>query len=70
MSFAYDLFMGCPFLVGNGERLERRSPDGDTQNLANTNGPTTPPLCDGYGTIDICQGSCLEETVTNTSKAK
>ena len=56
--------------MGNGEWLERRSPDGDTQNLANTNVPTTPPLCDGYGTIDICQGSCLEETVANTSKAK
>ena len=28
----------------------------DTQNLANTNVPTTPPLRDGYGTIGICQG--------------
>ena len=36
---------------------ERRSPDGDTQNLANTNVPTTPPLRDGYGTIGICQGA-------------
>ena len=51
--------------MGNGEWLERRSPDGDTQNLANTNVPTTPPLRDGYGTIGICQGSCQEEEVTN-----
>ena len=47
------------------KNLERRSPDGDTQNLSNTNVPTTPPLRDGYGTIGICQGSCQEEEVTN-----
>ena len=53
------------YLEMKRKNLERRSPDGDTQNLANTNVPTTPPLRDGYGTIGICQGSCQEEGVTN-----
>ena len=44
--------------------LERRSPGGDTQNLANTNVPTTPAGA-GYGTIGVCQGSCQKEEVTN-----
>ena len=40
--------------MGNGELLERRSPDGDTQNLAISHVPTTPAGA-GYGTMGNCQ---------------
>ena len=55
---------------GRGMRfLERRSPGGDAQNLANTNVLTTggkPP----YGTIGICQGLCQKEVGDKRKRGK
>ena len=49
---------------GRGMRfLERRSPIGDTRNLAITHVPTTPPLRVGYGTMCNCQGRAIPEGV-------